>query len=202
MRRKKENTLLRILIWICSFAIVLALVSTGWAAVVYRERNGSFLPKFESSDSAPAPDERITFGAPTPPPDAGSLERDPNATSDAPAPKQTQETDQKDVSMMGFRTLKIAANTTQVDVDFYNPPSNEGEYLMTFELLFPTEGGSYESVYSSGLVAAGEHIRNITLSHPVGQGKIDNCILRIQPYYAASKAPANSAEVVFTLYAE
>ena len=201
MKRRRESTLVVILEWICGIAAVLALVSTTWASFVYKDRNGSFLPKLDSpkvtatmeAGSLPAGRNQI--------PNANSLEMDPNASSATPVPQQSQGEAIKNVSIAGFKTLRIAANTTEVTVDFYNPPSNEGEFLMTFELLLPAAGG-YETVYSSGLVDAGQHIRNISLSHPVAAGTYENCILRIQPYFTSDRSPANTAEVSFTLFAE
>ena len=108
----------------------------------------------------------------------------------------------KNISIAGFKTLRIDANTTNVSVDFYNPEHNEGLYQMTFELLLPSSGGSYESVYTSGRVEAGKHIREIALSHPVPRGTFENCILHIQPYFISDGKPANTADITFTLYAE
>ena len=114
----------------------------------------------------------------------------------------TQSEPIKNVSVAGFKTLHIPADTPNVSVDFYNPESNKDEFLMTFELLLASADGSYESVYSSGLVEAGNHITSITLARPLARGTYENCVLRVQPYFVADRNPANTAEVVFTLYAE
>ena len=203
--KKKQGvgTLVRVLEWICGLSLCLALISTIWACFVYRDRNGSFLPKlntgvsplsFSSSNTIlPVSNHML---------DGSKLQIDPNATSETPVPKQTESEPIKNVSVAGFKTLHIAADTPNVTVDFYNPASNEGEFLMTFELLLPATDGSHESVYSSGLVEAGKHITEIVLSHPIARGTYENCILNIQPYYVSDRSPANSAEAVFTLYAE
>ncbi len=201
MRMKKGNTFVLVLEWICIFAIVLAMVSTIWAAIVYKERNGSFLPKMDSTKGSVSKNAEVLSVAKTPLPNANNLEMDPNASLATSAPLQIQE-EEKGICVAGFKTLKIAANQKDVTVDFENPIENEGRFLMTFELLLPTVGESYESVYSSGLVDAGQHIRNISLLHPITAGTYEDCILRIQPYFTSDRSPANTAEVSFTLFAE
>ena len=203
-KRKQDSKLVIVLEWICGFALGLSLITTTWACFVYRDRNGSFLPKQINSkitsSSFSTSDSLLPSG--TPIPDGNKLQMDPNATSETPVPKQSQTEPVKNVSVAGFKTLKIPANTTEIPVDIYNPSSNEGQFLMTFELLLPTVDGSLESVYSSGLVEAGNHITAITLSHPISRGTYEKCILRVQPYFVADRSPANTAEVVFTLFAE
>ena len=205
MKKKQgASTLVMVLEWICGFALGIALISTTWACFVYRDRNGSFFPKMmtnnASSSSVSTSDSLLPVS--TPIPDGSKLQPDPNATSETPVPKQTEPESIRNVSVAGFKTLHIAADTPNVSVDFYNPSSNEGNFTMTFELLLPSTDGSHESVYSSGLVEAGKHITAITLSHPVARGIYENCILRIQPYFVSDLSPANTAEAVFTLYAE
>ena len=201
-RRRKESTLIVVLEWICGIAVICAIVTTTWASLVYRDRNGRFFPEMESSRVTSNEEAKSLSSAVTHLPNANNLEMDPNASSATPIPQQTQGETIKNVSIAGFKTLKFAANTTEVAVDFYNPTSNEGEFLMTFELFLPTASGDYENVYSSGLVDAGQHIRNIRLSHSVSKGTYENCILRIQPYFTSDGSPASTAEVSFTLYAE
>ena len=203
-KRKQDSKLIIALEWMCGIALGVALISTTWACFVYRDRNGSFFPNQMNSkiSSSPSSSSDSLLPAATPIPDGSNLQMDPNATSETPVPKQSQVDPLKNVSVAGFKTLHIAADTPNVTVDFYNPSKNENEFLMTFELLLPTADGLQESVYSSGLVEAGDHITAITLSHPVARGVYEKCVLRIQPYFVADRSPANTAEVVFTLYAE
>ena len=203
-KRKQDSKLIIVLEWICGFALGVAIITTTWACFVYRDRNGSFFPKQMNSkvSSSSSSTSDSFLPASTPIPDGSNLPMDPNATSETPVPKQSQVEPVKNVSIAGFKTLHIAADTPNVTVDFYNPLSNENEFLTTFELLLPTADGSQESVYSSGLVEAGNHITSITLSHPINRGTYENCILRVQPYFVSDRSPANTAEVVFTLYAE
>ena len=201
MKRRKESTLIIVLEWICGIAAVLAIVTTSLATFVYKERNGRFLPEMEPKKTAIQADIS-TLSTKTPQLNANNLQKDPNASSETPIPQQPQEETAKNVSIAGFKTLKIAANTTEVTVNFYNPTANEGEFQMTFELLIPTANGEYETMYKSGLVYAGQHIRNISLVHPVEAGTHENCILRIQPYFISDGNPASMAEVSFTLFAD
>ena len=200
---QKVSTLVKVLEWVCGAALCLALFSTIWACFVYRDRNGSFLPSLNNNGSAQsAPISKTLPAGQNSIPSAFSIPSDPNATFESTSLQQTQRESQKNISVAGFKTLRIDANTSNVSVDFYNPEHNAGVYLMTFELLLPSFEGSYESVYTSGTVEAGKHIRNIALSHPVPRGTYENCILHIQPYYISDGKPANTADITFTLYAE
>ena len=204
MKKKQEvSTLVKVLEWICGVTLCIALFSTIWACFVFRDRNGSFLPNMNNKDSASSFSTLGTLPAGQHSGlNAFSIPVDPNATFESPALQQTQGESLKNISIAGFKTLRIDANTTNVSVDFYNPEYNIGIYSFTFELLLPSPEGSYESVYTSGMVEAGKHIRNITLSHPVPGGTYENCILHIQPYFISDGKPANTADITFTLYAE
>ena len=83
------------------------------------------------------------------------------------------------IAIPGWESVTIPANKTDVSVDFFNPKANKGNYHMTFELRL-ADG---ESLYQSGLVRAGEHIRKITLSRGLPAGTYDSYI-HIQPYTA------------------
>ena len=202
MKRRKESTLIIVLEWICGIAAVLAIITTSLATFVYKERNGRFLPEMEQKKAAVYTDKNMLSTAKTPQLNANNLQKDPNASSETPIPQQPQGQGIKNVSIAGFKTLTIAANTTEIIVNFYNPTANEGEFQITFELLLPTANGEYETMYKSGLVYAGQHIRNISLAHPVEAGTYENCILRIQPYFISDGNPASMAEVSFTLFAD
>ena len=83
------------------------------------------------------------------------------------------------VAIPSWGSFTIPANKTNVSVDFFNPTANEGNYYMTFELCL-ADG---ESLYQSGLVRAGDHIQNITLSRGLPAGTYD-AYVHIQPYTA------------------
>jgi len=105
------------------------------------------------------------------------------------------ETQERGIAMPGWETMTIPANTKDVTVDFYNPETNKGYYHLTFELKLKNG----ETLYKSGLVKAGDHIRNITLSKGLERGTYD-AVLHIQPYTADDKLTMkNSANVSFKL---
>lgn len=193
---KKPSKLLKTLLYlgtvICLFCFLANLV----AMMEYLDRHGTLLPKQE------APPSQIVIQPsdvmpPATPPDAWNLPIQPGdpLTPDSPVDPIG------DVAIAGFKTLKIPANTKDISVDFYNPSSNEGKFMMTFELLFPMPDGTRLSLYSSGLLEAGNHIRNISLDYPIPQGIYENCILRVQPYFISDHTPGNTADVTFTLTA-
>lgn len=195
---QKHSKLFKALVYTCLVLLLVVGVSNLFAMMKYLERHGTLLPKQEvppapiiiqpsENETTPSADDPWSrpFESgdpliPTPPPSADGI---------------------GNVSIAGFKTLKIPANTKDVSVDFYNPSTNEGKFMMTFELLFPMPDGTNLSLYSSGLLEAGNHIRNISLAYPVPQGTYENCILRVQPYFISDHSLANTAEVMFTLTA-
>ena len=186
--------------------VIVCLMFTGFAnlfaTMKYLNLHGSLLPprKEAATETVPAGPDAGVKSSPPKASDGRLLPKESGTSSEAPA-LQAPAAPVKGVSIAGFKALTIPAGTTEVPVDFYNPSSNEGEFIMTFELLFPMPDGTKLSLYSSGTVDAGMHIRNISLSHPVPQGTYENCILRIQPYFVSDGSPANSADVKFTLTA-
>lgn len=199
---QKHSKLFKVLVYTCLVLLLVVGITNLFAMMKYLNLHGTLLPKKETVIS-PSPEILLTPDSVHPGPPAagwGSLTIDPNATNELPQ-SLIPNNPVKDVSVAGFKTLRIPANTKDVSVDFYNPSSNEGEFLMTFELLFPMPDGTRLSLYSSGLVEAGKHIRNISLAYPVPAGTYENCVLRVQPYFISDQTPANTADVVFTLTA-
>lgn len=112
--------------------------------------------------------------------DGKGLKPDPNAGEYVEPVKQ--ETESGGVSVPGWSSLDIPADTSEVTVDFFNPEENEGKYSLTFELRLPDESEQgYEVLYSSGLVDAGLHIQKINLSRGLEAGVYDATI-HVQPY--------------------
>ena len=194
--RKKSSKLLKVLLYIGTVICLFSFVANLFAMMKYLNEHGSLLPKPEVT-----PAQIIIHASdvviPSPPPDEWSLPIQPGdpLIPDPPADPIG------DVAIAGFKTLKIPANTKDISVDFYNPSSTEGKFMMTFELLFPMPDGTRLSLYSSGLLEAGNHIRNISLDYPIPQGIYENCILRVQPYFISDHTPGNTADVTFTLTA-
>ena len=195
---KKQGKLLKIILYLGIVVCTFAFVANLFAMMKYLNEHGSLLPK----QGGPPPVIVIQPSdvvLPSSPPDAWNL---PIQPGDAAVPVPAPSVDPiSNVSIAGFKTLSIPANTKDVTVDFYNPSSNEGKFMMTFELLFPMPDGTSITLYSSGLLEAGNHIRNISLAYPVPAGTYENCILRIQPYFSDDRSPASTAEVMFTLTA-
>ena len=196
--RKKPGKMLKTLLYLSVVVCSLAFVANLFAMMKYLNEHGTLLPNQEkpSSPIIILPSENEQFPANDDPWNR------PFETGDPYVPAPPPSADPIDnVSIAGFKTLKIPANTKDVSVDFYNPSSNEGKFMMTFELLFPMPDGTRLSLYSSGLLEAGNHIRNISLDYPIPQGIYENCILRVQPYFISDHTPGNTADVTFTLTA-
>lgn len=109
------------------------------------------------------------------------LQKDPNAGAYVEPVKQ--ETENSGVSVPGWSSLNIPAETSEVTtVDFFNPEENAEKYSLTFELRIPEEDGQgYEVLYTSGLVDPGLHIQKINLSRGLEAGVYD-AIIHVQPY--------------------
>lgn len=122
------------------------------------------------------------------------LKADPNAGEYVEPEKQEEEND--GVSVPGWSSLEIPANTSEVTVDFFNPEENEGKYSLTFELRLPDESEQgYEVLYTSGLVDAGLHIQHINLSRGLEAGVYD-AIIHVQPYRMdENQTPTNNADL-------
>jgi len=85
------------------------------------------------------------------------------------------------IAIPGWPTMEIPANTTVVEVDFFNPIANEGNYYLMYELRLPdnSEQG-YEVLYSSDLIEPNKHIQSIELTHGLEPGNY-NAIIHVQP---------------------
>lgn len=126
--------------------------------------------------------------------DGKDLQADPNAKEYVEPVKQ--ETENGGVSVPGWSSLDIPADTSEVTVDFFNPEENEGKYSLTFELRLPDESEQgYEVLYTSGLVDAGLHIQKINLSRGLEAGVYDATI-HVQPYRMdENKTATNNADL-------
>ena len=180
--KQKKSLFLRILEYICGFLFAVALFFTVWAW-------------FVQSDSPVAPAQNH---APPSIPDASAMKIEEAGVQ----PAATPEVAAKGVSIPGYKTMNIKADTQTVDVDLYNPEENKDYYYMSFEIRVPNSSGDYESVYASGLVEPGNHIYNITLTRSFPAGEYENCILHVQPYRIPDRTPTNNADVKFKLIAE
>lgn len=185
--KRKKSLFLRILEYFCGFLFAAALVFTVWAWLASRDDPAASQLQMPAAQSYSAPVI----------PEAPSLEAEQSAEP-TPAPQAVT----KGVSIPGYKTMNIKADTQTVDVDLYNPEDNAGYYYMSFEIRVPNSSGEYESVYASGLVEPGNHIYSITMTRSFPAGEYENCILHVQPYRIPDKAPTNNADVKFKLIAE
>lgn len=124
----------------------------------------------------------------------GSIGFDPDASDKRPG----SVTQSQSVTVAGFSKLTIPPDTDTVAIDLYNPEENFGLYYMTFELRLLTDDGGYETLYTSGLVGAGKHIYQITLSHALAAGEY-SAVLFIQPYRMADMSTTNNVAGNITL---
>jgi hypothetical protein len=120
---------------------------------------------------------------------------DPNA-SGYEAEETAETASAPGVTIPGWGSLTIPADTTDITVDFYNPESNEGYYDLTFELQLPDDSEQgYEVLYTSGLVEPGLHIQHITLSHGLSEGTY-HAVIHVQPYKQdEDHTPTNNADM-------
>ena len=126
-----------------------------------------------------------------PNPNPGGVQLDPNQ-GEYVDPNQGG-TASQGVAIPGWGKITIPVNETEVTVDFYNPEQNKDLYYLTFELRLPDGNGGYEVLYKSGLIEAGNHIQNITLSRGLAEGTYD-AIIFVQPYRMDGVTPTNNAE--------
>ena len=104
------------------------------------------------------------------------------------------------VSVQGFESMVIPANTKRVKVNFHNPSANEGRYYLTFELRIPNDSEQgYEVLYSSGLVLPGMTILEIEMTCGLEAG-VYNAVLHVQPYRMDEDlTPVNNADLKIAL---
>ena len=168
---------------------VIAIAAGVLAYFTHENAGNSYMPVAVAPNS--------TDGSPAIP-DGAALPIQPNET---PAPERI-DAEMQNVAIPGWRVITIAANTTDVVVDFFNPEDNAGAFYLTFAIEMPGQNGAKETLWSSGLVEPGSHVRNITLSRPVEAGEYAGCTLHVQPYFMSDKTPANNADMEFTLVAQ
>ncbi len=98
------------------------------------------------------------------------------------------------VAISGITSITLPKNEKQVYVDFCNPEKNKDLYYQTFELRLVCDGG-YETLYTSGLVEPGEHIRHITLSRTLESGEYQ-AVVHVQPYRMnEERTPTNNVDI-------
>ena len=124
----------------------------------------------------------------------GGLVIDPNA-GEYVEPEPTP-----GVTIPGFGTLTIPANTKELKgINLYNPEKNDGLYYLTFRMSLLDENGEVsETLYESQLVPPGLYLQDITLSRGLAPGEY-NAVMHVQPYRIADQSPTNNADLKFTI---
>ena len=127
----------------------------------------------------------------------GGLVIDPNA-GEYVEPEQPP-----GVTIPGFGTMTIPANTKELKgINLYNPIENEGWYYLTFKLCLLDENEQVSEVlYASQLLPPGLYIQDITLSRGLKAGTYD-AVMQVQPYRIADNSPTNNADLRMTIIAK
>lgn len=112
--------------------------------------------------------------------------------------QQAQTTGQsKGIEIPGYSIIPIKADTTDVEVDLYNPESNEVYFQISF--LRKDTG---EVLYESKLIQPGQHLYKITLNQPLSAGDYEITIQYATFSTDGSYTPRNGANVDCILRAE
>ena len=124
----------------------------------------------------------------------GGLMIDPNA-GEYVEPEQPP-----GVTIPGFGSLTIPANTKELKgINLHNPTKNEGWYYLTFKIcLLDKNGEVSETLYESQLLPPGLYIQDITLSRGLAPGEYA-AVMKVQPYRIADKSPTNNADLKMTI---
>ena len=127
----------------------------------------------------------------------GGLMIDPNA-GEYVEPEQPP-----GVTIPGFGSMTIPANTKKVTgIKLYNPTENEGWYYLTFKLcLLDKNGEVSEVLYESQLLPPGLYIQDITLSRGLAKGTYE-AVMQVQPYRIVDMSPTNNADMGMTIIAK
>lgn len=122
------------------------------------------------------------------------LQIDPNA-GEYVEPER-EETPTKGVTIPGWGSITIPANSKNVSVKFENPDLNKDLYYLTFELrIFDGTSEGYEVLYKSQLVPPGKCVQNIELSRALSVGEYD-AVVHVQPYKMDdAMTPTNNADM-------
>ena len=116
-----------------------------------------------------------------------------NGDLDSNVVKWTQEknSDPESIKIPGYSTIRIPANTKDVQITLGNPEGNQCYFK--FEVL--VEG---ESLYTSDFVQAGYAIENIELKKALEKGTYD-AVIKITPYSLDKQSQYAGANVRATI---
>ena len=125
-----------------------------------------------------------------------ALGLDPNATDYSDSNEFNQGGTAGDhIEIPGYKSIPIAADSTEVTVDFRNPEANNCYFVIHLTLEDGTE------LYRSELIAPGKGVQNISLSHPLSAGEYAATV-RYDTYAMDGQTPLNGAQIKVTLLAQ
>lgn len=108
--------------------------------------------------------------------------------------EQTRQTESAGVTpgieIPGYSVIPVAADTTDVEIDLYNPEANDVYFQISFLLK-----DSGELLYESKLIEPGQHLYNITLTKPLSPGDYAITIQYATFSTDGSFSPRNGANV-------
>lgn len=131
------------------------------------------------------------FGRDAPSGQAGKLDIDPGAgewTQSAPPGKDGGSS--AGIAIPGYPSIKLPANTKEVQVALLNPEGNPCYFQ--FEIVLK-DGG--ESLYQSKLVPPGKAVTNLTLSRGLAAGEYEATIQIFTTSLSDGQTPMNGANV-------
>lgn len=99
------------------------------------------------------------------------------------------------IAIPGYKSITIAANKTDVQVNFQNPEGNP----CYFEISLILADGTV--LYQSKMIEPGKGLYDITLSQPLAAGEYD-AVVKYDTFSLAQLSPMNGAEVQIKLIAE
>ena len=134
------------------------------------------------------------------PNDGGSASQGTGLVVDPNAGEYVKPTPEPGVTIPGFGSMTIRANTKDIiGINLYNPIENDGWYYLTFKLCLLDENEQVsETLYESQLVPPGLYLQDITLTRGLAPGEYD-AVMKVQPYRIADKTPTNNADLRMTI---
>ena len=169
----------RIWIWITVAIFLIAVLAT---ALIARSRDSG-----EGADASPSPAPTSTLTLQT-------AYRRPIPT----ARPQTSSTSSKKggVAIPGWSSIDLPADSTEADVQLYNPTDNNDKFYLVFELRLADSG---ETLFATGLVPPGQYCSRVTLTRALPAGTYEG-IMHVQPVRMGDQSLTNNADVSIVIH--
>lgn len=186
-KKEKKGVTLRIWQIILIIIIIILLLLSG--TCVGMNWNNWF-----GEDNVPT---EASYVESTPSRNPGDPDIDPNAANwDGKLPDDGQSGKSDGIKIPGYPTIKVAADTTDIQMFLLNPEGNPCYF--TFEIVLKDTG---ETIYKSKLVPPGQAITNIKISKPLKKGTY-KATIKISTASLADQAPMNGANMETEIIAE